>query len=498
MSVMKRNKLFSKSITRRKFTIFTMLVLLILTSCKKLVEVDAPNNTINAANVYSIDATAIAAVTGVYTSMSNQQNDYLNTNSVPSISLYAGLSADELTLFNLNNSRLLEYYRNNLTSASGINGATFLWNVAYDHIFTVNSAIEGLNASNTLTAAVKQHLIGEAKFIRAFCYFYLTNIYGNVPLILTSNWQANASTPSALQIDVYKQIISDLKEAKDHLSDKYMASDLVTSTAERIRPNKWTAQALLARVYLYTKDWSNAESEATSIINNKTMYDTVSISGGVFTKNSLETIWALQPVRSGTASNTGDGILYILPGTGPNTSNYPVYLNNTLVNSFESGDLRKKSWVDSVKPASTAFYFSKKYKYGTANSTTTQEYEVVFRFAELYLIRAEARAQQNNLSGAIADLDVIRKRAGLSLITNSNPSINQSELLTAILRERQVELFTEWGHRWLDIKRTNNVDIIMNIVTPQKGAVWSSNKALFPIPYSEIRFNQNLIQNPGY
>jgi hypothetical protein len=474
-----------------------LLSVMSITGCKKLVEVDAPGNNLNAANVYSKDATAIAAVTGVYASMSSPQTD-LTGNSMVAMTLFGGLSADELTLFNLNNVILLDYYRNNLSStSSGINGATFLWNAAYDHIFTMNGAIEGLTASNSLTPAVKQHLLGEAKFIRAFCYFYLTNLYGDVPLILQTNWQNNTSASSTSQTDIYKQIVQDLKDAKDLLTDNYLGSNLIVSSAERIRPNKGAAEALLARTYLYTKDWPNADAEATAVIVTKPMYDTVSLTIGVFTKNSMETIWALQPVASGTSSNTGDGLIYILPTAGPNISNYPVYLSKNVVNSFETGDLRKKNWIDSVKPAGTAFYYPKKYKIG-AVSTTTQEYEIVFRLAEMYLIRAEARAQQNNLSGAIADLDVIRKRSGLPLIANTNPGISQSALLTAILHERQVELFTEWGHRWLDLKRTNTIDNVMNLVTPQKGGSWSSYKALFPIPYSETQKDKNLIQNSGY
>jgi len=117
---------------------------------------------------------------------------------------------------------------------------------------------------------------------------------------------------------------------------------------------------------------------------------------------------------------------------------------------------------------------------------------------EQCLIRAEARAQQGNLNGAISDLDIIRKRAGLPLIANTNPGISQSVLLTAILHERQVELFTEWGHRWLDLKRTNNVDGVMNTVTTQKGGTWNSDWQWYPITLSELQTAPNLVQNEGY
>lgn len=473
--------------------LFFFVFILSIVSCKKLIEVDAPGNNLNAANVYSNDATAIAVLTGVYAKMSNLQVS-LKNNSITSVSLFAALSADEMTLFNLNDGVLANYYQNNLSATAT---ATFLWNIAYDHIYTVNGVIEGLNASNALTPAVKQHLLGEAKFLRAFCYFYLTNFYGNIPMILSSDWKSNASASSISQADIYKQIIQDLKDAKDLLSENYLTSDLLTSTQERIRPNKWAAGALLARTYLYTKDWANAEIEATAVINNASIYDTVSLNKGIFIKNSKETIWALQPVQSGTGSNTGDGSMYILPSTGPNTSTYPVYLSSNILKSFESGDLRKSTWIDSVKSGNTAYYYAKKYQIGKI-STATQEYQIVLRLAEMYLLRGEARAQQNNLNGSITDLDLIRKRAGLPLFANTNLNPNQTTLLTAILHERQVELFTEWGHRWFDLKRTNTIDAVMTSVAPLKGGTWGSYKALFPIPYSEIKLNPNISQNSGY
>jgi hypothetical protein len=119
---------------------------------------------------------------------------------------------------------------------------------------------------------------------------------------------------------------------------------------------------------------------------------------------------------------------------------------------------------------------------------------MMLRLAEQYLIRAEARGQQNNISGAQADLNVIRNRAGLPNTT----AATQSDLLSAILHERQVELFTELGQRLLDLKRTNNVDNVMRVVTPLKGGTWNSNWQLYPVPVSDIQKNPALVQNSGY
>jgi len=124
------------------------------------------------------------------------------------------------------------------------------------------------------------------------------------------------------------------------------------------------------------------------------------------------------------------------------------------------------------------------------------EYTMVLRLAEQYLIRAEARAQQNNLSAAQSDLNVIRTRAALSPTTANT----QSTLLTAILHERQVELFSEWGHRWFDIKRTGNVDAVMGNggACAAKGGVWNTNWQLYPIIQLQLQLNPALVQNSGY
>jgi len=135
---------------------------------------------------------------------------------------------------------------------------------------------------------------------------------------------------------------------------------------------------------------------------------------------------------------------------------------------------------------------------GTDNMS---EYFMVLRLGEQYLIRAEARVRLGNLNGAIDDLDKIRTRAGLTPVATSNPGISQSALIDKILHEKQVELFSEWGHRWLDLKRTGKIDEVMQVVNPFKtnGSVqWQPHQALYPLPYTELQRAPNLVQNPGY
>jgi hypothetical protein len=122
------------------------------------------------------------------------------------------------------------------------------------------------------------------------------------------------------------------------------------------------------------------------------------------------------------------------------------------------------------------------------------EYTTVLRLGEQYLIRAEARAHLNKISEGLRDLNVIRQRAGLSDAMASD----KNSLLNLVQHERQVELFTEWGHRWLDLRRTGKIDEVMGNYASQKGTSWSSNWALYPIPLYDITQNPNLTQNAGY
>ena len=119
---------------------------------------------------------------------------------------------------------------------------------------------------------------------------------------------------------------------------------------------------------------------------------------------------------------------------------------------------------------------------------------MVLRLAEQYLIRAEAKAYQDKLTDAIQDLDIIRNRAGLSLIGDTNPSISKNDFLLAIEQERKVEMFSEWGHRWLDLKRTERAGQILGALKPD----WQDTDQLYPIPNSERLVNPRLTQNPGY
>jgi hypothetical protein len=469
----------------------TLSILLIIVqmadiSCKKLVVVNPPLTSLTVTNVYQNDATAIAVLTGIYTTLS----EGIFATGVKSISFDCGLSADELQ----GNSEslgtpFLPFYENALTNQ---NNLTF-WENFYGYMYTVNEALAGVTNSTSLTPAVKQQLQGECKFLRAFIYFYLVNLYGDVPLVITNDYQSNSSLSRAPMSQVYHQIISDLIDAQILLSSNFVDGTLLNSTSERVRPNKWAATTLLARTYLYTQNWDSAEIEATEVINNSSLFSLDTLNG-VFLKNSTEAIWQLQPVNSN--QNTMDGYYFILTSPPSDPYNNPVFLSVNLVNAFEKNDNRMVDWINSYTSDSITYYYYP-FKYKVKTSGTLSEYLMVLRLAELYLVRSEAEVEQNELIDAKNDLNIIRIRAGL----DSTTSVSKADLLTSILHERQVELFTEWGHRWMDLIRTGNVNSVMGPpgnVCVSKGGSWSSNWQLYPIPINDLQTDVNLSQNVGY
>jgi hypothetical protein len=463
-----------------------LALIIVLSSCKKFVDAGSPITSLNSANVFKNDASAASVLTAIYIKLSNSR---LDASGPSSISLKAGLSADELELSS-DNANLLPYFNNSLTS-----GSSDVWVSFYQVVFSCNLAIEQLNASSTLTPTIKQQLIGEAVFIRAYCYFYLVNLYGAVPLALTSDYKINSTLARTTENVIYQQVINDLKEAQSKLSSKYVGSDGTTATSERTRPTKWAASALLSRVYLYTKDYSNAITQSSDIISNASMYGLASIND-LFLKNSKEAIWQLQPVGIGTENNTIEGNFFI-PLT---LNNLKTSLTDHFITSFDPNDQRKAKWTGAILDGSTVHYYPLKYKIGTINSADL-EYSMILRLGEQYLIRAESQIQLNNISDGIADLNIIRKRATdltapvSDQLSQLSSGLTKAEALTAVENERIHELFTEWGHRWLDLKRTERANATLAF---QKGVNWQSTDQLYPIPQYDLDKDLNLVQNPGY
>jgi len=445
-----------------------------LNSCDSFVDVELPKSQLTTVTVFEDYATANAALIDTY---ANIRDKGMLTGTGLGISNQLGNYADEITSTQNPNNPSLNFYNNSLlpsnTSISGY------WNITYNQIYEANAVIEGVAASKNLSIEQKKQLTGEALFIRTLLHFYLVNLFGDAPYISQTDYKKNSTVTRAPTVEVYQNSITDLENAVAVLPEATTASDL-----ERVRPNKSTAQALLARVYLYNKSYPEAANMASAVLNQEGLYGLEQNITKVFLIGSKETIWQLQSGNAGV--NTAEASFFTFTSGPPPL----VSLSDNLVNSFGSNDLRKSNWIKTITKGTSTWYHAYKYKENKSTSVS-KEYSIVFRLAEQYLIRAEARAQQGDLIGAKEDLNKIRHRAGLTDTTASS----QQEIFDAILQERRWELFTERGQRFFDLKRTQKLD---NTLTGLKLG-WNTTDSLFPIPQSELSANPNLLpQNPGY
>lgn len=448
-----------------------ILVATLLQSCDEFTQTDMPITELNAVAVFEEMNTANATMANVYAQL---RDNGLLTGKNNGISKEMGLYADELTWYGNSTQSSANFYTNTLIPTHPT--VADWWNRGYSQIYAVNALIEGVSLSEKLSQEQQDQLIGEAKFVRGLLHFYLLQLYGGIPYVTGTDYTINKSVKRLPIASVYDLIIADLDEASALLPEDYLSP-------ERTRVNSYAAKALLARVYLYAGKWAEAANSASAVLNHTALYVWETDLNAVFLKESTTTIW--QYAGRSANRNTDDGTTFIFTAAPPNS----VALTTTLLNAFEAGDQRKEQWVNGVSDANNTFYHPYKYKKRGA-SAPQLEYTVVLRLAEQYLIRAEARAHQGDLIGAKEDLNVIRSRAGLDNTT----AVSDVALVNAILHERQVEFFTEFGHRFMDLKRFGALSVAL-AGKPD----WDATEEHLPLPQSELNLNPNLgSQNPGY
>jgi len=482
-------------------SVITLGILLMSTSCRKFVHLEGPPTSSTADQVFSSNEQAAAVVSYVYYQMANTE---FYSQGYGGISFLAAVSADELRSYTVQS--LADVNANAIlpTNMYAINN----WTIAYKNIYHANLVMENLAQSPVISDAVKRQLTGECRFIRAFFHFYTSGLFGKVPLVTSTDYNVNTRLPRSSVAEVYNSIVADLKEAQLLLTDQYVNATNTTTT-ERIRPNKAVATALLAKVYLYMKDWANAEAQASTVIGNSTYVLEPDLLN-VFRDISREAIWQLKPVLPFGQ----DGRAMIIT-QDPRTIGSSAYsgtpMTNVLYNAFDPSDKRRANWVGTFTAGQDVFRFAHKYK-NNAGTPAIPEYLMAFRLAEQYLIRAEARAMQGKLTGAgsaAEDINAIRNRAFDDPALKVTHATTLPQMMLAIEQERRTELFTEWGNRMMDLRRWagfnnpngNRADEVMPLVMLEKGVgTWAAYKTLFPVPQQEILNNPSLAgdQNPGY
>lgn len=449
-----------------------MAVLLCLYGCDEYVDVEFPNSQVVGDMVFESDALATAAVDGIYHQMFNPEN--FASGGQGSVTALAGLSADELEASPFSPT-LGEFHQNNIDPSNSRNNA--VWSSAYNNVYAVNAVLEQLENSDHISQDLSQQLLGEAYFLRAFIYFYLVNLYGELPLVTSTNYNDNALAYQSSTNEVYQLIISDLQEARTLLPIAYRKG-------ERTQANYYTATALLARVLLFKEQWQDASNLASEVIEATNLYALNENLDHVFLANNMEAIWQLKPI----GGNTNEGELFILNSSPASGYLDPVYLRESFINTFESNDLRLLQWINTFEMDGQIFHYPYKYKVGLSTAEPT-EYSTVLRLSEMYFIRAEAQYALNNNQAALENLNTIRERAGLQSLT-----ISESGLFNAIQEGKKKEFMVEWGHRWIDLKRWGIQEQILSPIKPN----WQFTDDLYPIPTQELERDPNLDQNPGY
>lgn len=423
----------------------------------------------------SLSATAV--VTNIYAEMANEEH-YVGAFFDDGLRLMLGMTADE---WGQVYDGCISFMNNQISPQD--HPIQKIWTSSYHSIYQANMILEGLTTDSDLSPEFTAQLLGEASFLRAFMYFYLTNLFGDVPLVIGTDYRVNDALPRAPQETVYQQMIADLQNAVEKLS-----TDNRYSPDGCARVNQWAARALLARVYLYHQDWRQAETLASAILNAE-KFQLASDLSQVFRLGSQEAIWQLQP----------DQARYAAPEVilaGYNSMVPTATLGAQVVDVFKPSDDRWQ-WIAHVEvpggdgPKDTLYYYPAKFKPQLA--VDYQQYSTPLRLAEVYLIRAEARMQQNNITGAQDDLTTLRIRAGLK---GSLKGVNTHAKLAELIEEERLrELFCEYGHRWLDLKRWKRAD---DVLGPKKPNTWQSTDVWYPIPQEEMERNPNLTQNNGY
>ncbi|AZA84527.1 RagB/SusD family nutrient uptake outer membrane protein [Chryseobacterium indologenes] len=435
-------------------------------SCEKLIDVDLPNNQIASNEVFQDLQTANAALSALYA-------DVMSNSPISGVNLDAalGVYTDELDEFSTTITPTRELYLNQQTDT---NQTVYnIWVSSFKHIYTANAIIEGVDKSNGISMSDKKYLKGEALFIRTLMFFYLNQLWGDIPYPETTDYTINQILNKTPSNDALKKMVEDLQQVLTLLQDDYR-------NAERIYANKMTARLLLAKIYMAQKNWNQAE-QLLKEITQSSLYQIETDITKVFQKSGKHILWQLKPINNASLKQA---TLYYFSNAKP--SSYALNMN--LVNSFNSNDLRKQHWMASVSYNGSIWYRAEKYK--NRDNTNANEYSIIFRVEEAYLLLSESLAQQSKLTEGLIYLNSIRQRAGLAALTN----LSQADLLNEILLEDRREFFTETGHRFLDLKRMDKLNLL-STAKPN----WKDFHKLWPIPQNEILLNLNLKpQNNGY
>lgn len=444
-------------------TLQYILLLVTLSACNKFLDVK-PKDSIPDDVTIVDKASAQAALRGVYRGLAS---DGYYGNSFQSIGY---LSGDNVQ-WTGSQSIVQQFIEHKVKSDNATVAA--VWVAIYATINKANHVIAKVPdlKDASLTAAEKNQLIGEALFIRALAYFDLARTWGGVQIVLTPTLSAadKKGIKRSTLPQTYAQVLADLEAAEPLLA--------LPTTQNPVRVNKETVWALRARFHLYQNQWALAESYAAKVISNTINYQLLKPFNTFYTPASAvatkESVFELSYSATYTSAHRAQ---WQPPANGGTRQIAPSNAVITLLNDPLTGGTRSTLLA---KTSAGLWYANLYYR----SPATDPAY--IIRIAELYLIRAEALANQEKLPEAKQDLDAVRDRAGLIAST----AATKADLLLAIENERRLEFAFE-PHRWYDLIRTGRAGTVLSVTDPLR--------YVLPIPANELTIDPALEPNQGY
>lgn len=471
-----------------------------LAGCKDALEIE-PQQSIDAATAYDTSQKVSAAVVGAYARLDDPRLYGTDLILVPELQgqLNAGYTVWNGSFTNYN-----QLYRR--TQISTLSNAQGIWTQAYAAINQCNLILANLTA--VTDAGQRTQFEGEARFIRGLMYFELVRQYAQqytpggpntqpgVPINLaaiTGVEQADTKLPRSTVQQVYTQVIADLQAAIQALPAQNVT-----------RASKYSAEAILARVYLQQGDYTAARAMANDVITNSGSSLQGSVAAVFANRNSGESLFEIQQNDQNNAGTSNDGLATYFAGYSPNgdqTILYgrgDVYIRPAFVGLYEPSDARGTDNLSAITTKKLIYVSDGNNKTGLFRTIKWRTYGQnipVARLAEMYLIRAEAdvRGGTGGVASATADINLLRARSGATPYTTVT--------LANVLLERQLELAFE-GFRLHDLKRVNAIVVpaaAATATTPASPAILASDsRYVLPIPQREINNNPLLTQNAGY
>lgn len=466
---------------KARIIIATAAVVLVSASCEKFLEENLKGG-YSAENYYTSASKAEMAVNAVYNSLYNNIlwmfGDVASDDSVK-----GGSDGDQPQINEIDA----------LTATADHGNLGSFWQDTYETISRANNCIDAIGKMN-IDQKAAANLIGQAKFLRAYSYFNLVNIFGMVPLKTKPQKTADAIHVGLSSIeDIYAQIDADLVDAAAGVGD--LKDGHVNRTA---------AYALLAKSKVFQGKWSEALEAITALEEVAAGYDLDPDYANLFCpggENSVESIFALRYGSSKTASLGDNLCVWFAPFeeggynfNAPTQSYVDVFDELTVGGDTDprldasigrdgmpwfNGTTFKKEWGGATG------YLVKKYDQDDVEDQAKSQSTVPqqrIRYAEVLLLKAEAM-NEGGVAGAEDPLNKVRARAGLAPTT----AATQAQLRDAIRKERRRELGFEF-HRFFDVMRYGREYAVAAL----GAAAWPGSRYYFPIPQGETDANSAL------